>query len=29
VGVFLVGVTPAGTALLDHQLYLPEWPCRK
>jgi len=24
VGVFLVGVTPAGTALLDHQLYLPE-----
>jgi SRSO17 transposase len=26
VGVFLVGVAPAGTALLDHQLYLPqEW----
>jgi len=26
VGVFLVGVTPAGSALLDHQLYLPkEW----
>jgi SRSO17 transposase len=26
VGVFLVGVTPAGTGLLDHQLYLPqEW----
>jgi SRSO17 transposase len=26
VGVFLVGVTPAGCALLDHQLYLPkEW----
>jgi SRSO17 transposase len=26
VGVFLVGVTPSGTALLDHQLYLPqEW----
>jgi SRSO17 transposase len=26
VGVFLIGVTPAGTALLDHQLYLPpEW----
>jgi SRSO17 transposase len=26
VGVFLTGVTPAGTALLDHQLYLPkEW----
>jgi len=24
VGVFLVGVTPTGTALLDHQLYLPE-----
>lgn len=25
-GVFLVGVTPAGTALLDEQLYLPrEW----
>ena len=24
VGVFLVGVTPAGNALLDHQLYLPE-----
>jgi SRSO17 transposase len=35
VGVFLVGVTPGGTALLDHQLYLPqEWAddsqrCRK
>jgi len=26
VGVFLVGVVPAGTLLLDHQLYLPkEW----
>lgn len=26
VGVFLLGVTPAGSALLDHQLYLPtEW----
>ena len=26
VGVFLLGVTPTGTALLDHQLYLPkEW----
>jgi SRSO17 transposase len=26
VGVFLVGVTPAGAALLDHRLYLPkEW----
>ena len=26
VGVFLLGVTPAGTALLDEQLYLPqEW----
>src|SRR5512132_4387747 len=24
VGVFLVGVTPGGSALLDHQLYLPE-----
>lgn len=24
VGVFLVGVTDAGTALLDHQLFLPE-----
>jgi SRSO17 transposase len=24
VGVFLVGVAPDGTALLDHQLYLPE-----
>jgi len=24
VGVYLVGVTPAGSALLDHQLYLPE-----
>lgn len=24
VGVFLVGVTPAGTALLEHQLYLPQ-----
>jgi SRSO17 transposase len=24
VGVFLVAVTPAGKALLDHQLYLPE-----
>lgn len=24
VGVFLVGVTPAGSALLDEQLYLPE-----
>ena len=23
VGVFLVGVTPAGAALLDHRLYLP------
>jgi SRSO17 transposase len=26
VGVFLLGVTPAGTALLDHELYMPrEW----
>src|SRR5256885_6687577 len=24
VGVFLVGVTPAGCALLDHPIYLPE-----
>jgi SRSO17 transposase len=24
VGVYLVGVTPAGTALLDHRVYLPE-----
>jgi SRSO17 transposase len=24
VGVFLLGATPVGTALLDHQLYLPE-----
>jgi SRSO17 transposase len=24
VGVFLLGVTPAGTGLLDHRLYLPE-----
>lgn len=24
VGVYLVGVTPTGTALLEHQLYLPE-----
>src|SRR5205814_9172377 len=24
VGVFLVGVTPGGAALLDHRLYLPE-----
>ena len=27
VGVFLVGVAPAGVALLDHQLYLPESWC--
>src|SRR3954451_2429184 len=27
VGVFLVGVTPAGSALLDHRLYLPESWC--
>jgi SRSO17 transposase len=27
VGVFLVGVTPGGSALLDHQLYLPESWC--
>jgi SRSO17 transposase len=28
VGVFLVGVAPAGVALLEHQLYLPEEWCR-
>src|SRR4051794_40466199 len=27
VGVFLVGVTPGGAALLDHELYLPEAWC--
>src|SRR5207302_6390785 len=27
VGVFLVGVTPGGAALLEHQLYLPESWC--
>ena len=27
VGVFLIGVTPAGTALLDHRLYLPQSWC--
>lgn len=27
VGVFLVGVTPGGAALLDHRLYLPEGWC--
>ncbi|MBV8313733.1 MAG: IS701 family transposase [Planctomycetaceae bacterium] len=27
VGVFMVGVTPGGTALLDHRLYLPEAWC--
>ncbi len=27
VGVFLVGAAPAGTALLDHRLYLPESWC--
>src|SRR5512135_3501104 len=27
VGVFLVGVTPGGAAMLDHQLYLPEGWC--
>jgi SRSO17 transposase len=27
VGVFLVGVTPGGSALLDHQLFLPESWC--
>jgi SRSO17 transposase len=29
VGVFLVGVTPGGSALLDHQLYLPEGWCQE
>src|SRR4051812_39199962 len=29
VGVFLVGVTPGGSALLDHQLYLPEGWCEE
>jgi SRSO17 transposase len=29
VGVFLVGVTPGGSALLDHQLYLPESGCEE
>jgi len=28
VGVFLVGVTPAGQALLDHRLFLPESWCQ-
>jgi SRSO17 transposase len=28
VGVFLLGVAPAGVALLDHRLYLPESWCR-
>ena len=27
VGVFLIGVTPAGSALLDHRLFLPESGC--
>jgi SRSO17 transposase len=27
VGVFLVGVTPGGSAMLDHQLYLPQSWC--
>ncbi len=27
VGVFLIGVTPGGSALLDHQLFLPESWC--
>src|SRR5207253_4259753 len=27
VGVFLIGVTPAGQALLDHRLFLPESWC--
>ncbi|MBV8076489.1 MAG: IS701 family transposase [Planctomycetaceae bacterium] len=29
VGVFLVGITPGGSALLDHQLYLPESWCEE
>jgi SRSO17 transposase len=29
VGVFLVGVAPGGSALLDHQLYLPEGWCQE
>ena len=29
VGVFLVGVTPGGSALLDHQLYLPASWCEE
>src|SRR5206468_12170224 len=29
VGVFLVGVTPGGSALLDHRLYLPEGWCEQ
>src|SRR5436309_14601122 len=29
VGVFLIGVTPAGSALLDHQLFLPESWCER
>jgi SRSO17 transposase len=29
VGVFLVGVAPGGSALLDHQLYLPEGWCEE
>lgn len=29
VGVFLVGVTPGGAAMLDHQLYLPESWCEE
>ncbi len=29
VGVFLVGVAPGGSALLDHQLYLPEGWCAR
>ena len=29
VGVFLVGVTPAGSAVLDHRLYLPQSWCEE
>jgi SRSO17 transposase len=28
VGVFLIGVTPAGSALLEHRLFLPESWCK-
>src|SRR4029453_3723251 len=28
VGVFLIGGTPAGSGLLNHRLFLPEWWCK-